>query len=111
PEENPVRAPEPRPESGSATAALPGVDPAPLVVSPLKPVLPETPAPKTEGAKSEPRTRTPFELRYAALLASLERTLTRGSGYEQMYKEILECSTAGAPKGATDHLKALAASL
>lgn len=110
-EEAPARALEPRPESGVVVAATPGVDPAPVVLSPSKPVLPETPAPKAEGAKADPRARTPFELRYAALVASLERTLTRGSGYEQMYKEILECSTVGAPKGAADHLKALAASL
>lgn len=111
PEAAPRRAPEPRPGSGGAAAAVPAVDPAPVVVEPSRPAVPEAAPAKAEGAKAEPRARTPFEQRYAALLAGLERTLARGSGYEQMYKEILECSTAGAPKGAADHLKALAASL
>lgn len=113
PEEVPTRAPQPRPESSApATPVQPAADPTPVVLAASKPALPETaPLPKAPEAKTEPRLRTPFELRYAALLAGLDRTLARGSGYEQMYKEILECSTAGAPKGAADHLKALAASL
>jgi pSer/pThr/pTyr-binding forkhead associated (FHA) protein len=111
PEEAPRRAPEPRPESGGVADAAPGIDPAPIVVEPFKPAVPETAPARAGAAKADPRPRTPFEQRYAALLASIERTLARGSGYEQMYKEILECSTAGAPKGAAEHLKALAASL
>jgi hypothetical protein len=78
------------------------------VIQPLPSVAPEMPAVKPAAT---PRARSPFEQRYAALLASLEKTLSRGWGYEATYKEILEFSTTGAPKGTAEHLKALAASL
>jgi len=87
------------------------VEPAPIVINPVKPLFPEMPA-VTPGApgKAEARVRSPIEQRYAALLASLDRTLARGWGYEAMYKEILE-SSAVAPKNMAEHLKALAQSL
>jgi hypothetical protein len=110
----PVGPSAPRQDPGGVAAAPASratAEPAPTVIAPLPTVVPEMPAVKPEPGKAEPRARTPFEQRYAALLASLERTLARGWGYEATYKEILEFPAAGAPKGTVDHLKALAASL
>lgn len=51
-----------------------------------------------------------FPSRYVTLLADLHRTLERGAGYEALFLEIAQCSPAGGPRGASEHLKALALS-
>ena len=89
-------------------------EPAPLVIQPLAPVVvPDLPTVKpADPGEPAARPLTGFALRYSTLLASIDRTLARGSGFEAMYKELLEASGAsGGPRGTAEHLKALAASL
>ncbi|MBI3856031.1 MAG: hypothetical protein HY293_10115, partial [Planctomycetes bacterium] len=99
----------PQPEPISAVPRP--VEPAPILIEALKPAVPQTPAASPATNKGELRVKSPLEQRYAALLESLERTLTRGSGYEAAYKEILEFPTSGGPKGLAEQLRSLAASL
>ena len=61
-------------------------------------------------AEAVTRTAEAFAPRYAALLVEIHRTLERGAGYEAMFLAIAQFSPAGGPKGASEHLKALALS-
>ncbi len=69
-----------------------------------------------QPAKVEPsseavaRASDAFAPRYAALLLEIHRTLGRGSGYEATFLAAAQASPAGGPRGAADHLKALAIS-
>ena len=51
-----------------------------------------------------------FGTRYAALMVQMHRTFARGRGFEGTYKSITQFASSGGPKGASDHLKALAQS-
>jgi hypothetical protein len=51
-----------------------------------------------------------FATRYCAALVQLHRSLESGRGYECAYQSLLRLACAG-PAGASEHLKALAASL
>ncbi len=52
-----------------------------------------------------------FGTRYAGTLVEVRRALARGIGLEGAFQAVHECSAAGGPKGATEHLRALAASI
>jgi hypothetical protein len=49
-----------------------------------------------------------FGGRYAALLLLIHKSLAKGSGFESAFQSVAGFSSAGGPKGAADHLKALA---
>jgi len=62
-----------------------------------------------ESAESAGLVSSKFEIRYAALLVRIHRTLASGRGFESLHKTIL--GTSGDGPRATAHLKALADSL
>jgi hypothetical protein len=51
-----------------------------------------------------------FGARYAALLAKLQRTLAQRQNHEAMFQELAGAGAGGGPRGAVEHLKALAMS-
>jgi len=56
------------------------------------------------------RTCPAWGARYAVTLIEIQRSLERGGGFETTWKGIAEWAAQGGPKGAPEHLKALAAS-
>ncbi len=52
-----------------------------------------------------------FGTRYAGMLLDVRRTMARGTGLSRAFQTIQQCSTAGGPKGAAKHLRALALSV
>lgn len=57
------------------------------------------------SAKSSPS----FGVRYVAALVQIKDTLTHGGKHEDCYRRLAGLSTEGGPKGAADHVRALAA--
>jgi hypothetical protein len=57
------------------------------------------------------RSSTVFPVRYAATLLDIQKAFTANSGYLQAAKGLSTLSGTGAPKGAAEHVKALAESL
>ena len=51
-----------------------------------------------------------FGPRYAALLLEIQRSIARDGGYEAVFRSLTQFSCAGGPKGAVDHVRALAMS-
>lgn len=52
-----------------------------------------------------------FATRYAGMLVEVRRALARGIGLRSVFDMVTECSAAGGPSKAGEHLKALAASV
>jgi hypothetical protein len=52
-----------------------------------------------------------FGTRYAGTLVEVKRSLARGMGLESAFRTVNECSAAAGPRGAAEHLRALAQSI
>ena len=52
-----------------------------------------------------------FGTRYAGVLVEVQRALARGMDLSNAFQTIHECSAVGGPKGAAEHLRALALSI
>jgi len=64
---------------------------------------------KTDPADEAAARLSPaFGPRYAELLLEIHRSVARDGGYEAVFRSLTQFSTAGGPKGAIDHVRALA---
>jgi hypothetical protein len=61
------------------------------------------------GKETAARSSPVFGARYAAALLMIHKTCAKGTGHESTFQHIAGLSSAGGPKGAADHIKALAA--